>query len=185
AGGGRGRADGGGRAGGGGGAWGSTGGERRRRRARKMAVRSSGERRAEAANDTRLGVERGRDGVVVVRLAGAWALEDGLPDMARIDEALGESPPPPALAFDMTGLERWDSGVLAFVAKVEDVARSRKVTVNREGLPPAVQRLLALAEAVPEKQGARAGEETASWLARVGLGARRAWGQSVSAVTFI
>src|SRR5262249_19814170 len=66
-----------------------------------------------------------------------------------------------------------------------DVARSRKVTVNREGLPPAVQPLLAIAQAVPEEQGARAGEETASWLARVGLGARRAWGQSVSAVTFI
>jgi len=150
-----------------------------------MAVRSSGERRAEAANGTRLGVERGRNGAVVVRLAGAWALEDGLPDMAPIDEALGGSPPPPALAFDMTGLERWDSGVLAFVAKVEDAARARKVTVNREGLPPAVQRLLALAEAVPEKQGTRAAEKPASWLARVGLGARRSWGQSVSALTFI
>ena len=150
-----------------------------------MAVRSSGERRADAANGTRLGVERGRDGKVVVRLAGAWALEDGLPDMTQVDEALAGTPPPPAVAFDMSGLERWDSGVLAFVVKVEDVARGRHVKVNREGLPAAVQRLLELAEAVPEKQGARASEEAASWLARVGLGARRAWAQSVSAITFL
>jgi phospholipid/cholesterol/gamma-HCH transport system permease protein len=150
-----------------------------------MAVRSSGERRAEAANGTRLGVERGNDGAVVVRLAGSWALEDGLPDTARVEEALGASPPPPAVAFDMTKLERWDSGVLAFVAKVEDVARDHKVSVNRDGLPPAVQRLLALAEAVPEKQGARAADEGASWLARVGLAAQRARAQSANALAFI
>src|SRR5262249_50965073 len=170
---------------GGGRAWWSGGRASGGRRAGRGAGGSSGGRRAEAATGRRRGVERGRDGVVVIRLAGAWALEDGLPDMARIDEALGESPPPPALAFDMTKLERWDSGVLAFVAKVEDVARSRKVTVNREGLPPALQQLLAIAEAVPEKPGARWGGDAASCLARLGLGARRAGGQSVSAVTFI
>jgi phospholipid/cholesterol/gamma-HCH transport system permease protein len=150
-----------------------------------MAVRSSGERRAEAENGTRLGVERGRDGQVVVRLAGAWALEDGLPNMARVEEALGATPPPAAVAFDMSALQRWDSGVLAFVAKVEDVARGRKVAVNREGLPPAVQRLLTIAGAVPEKQGARAPDRRGSWLARVGAGAQRAWAQSASALAFI
>src|SRR5262249_10214249 len=134
----------------------------RRRRARTMAVRSSGERRAEAANGTRLGVERGNDGEGVVRLAGSWALEDGLPDAAGVEEVRGGSAPPPAVAFDMSKLERWDSGVLAFVAKVEDVARDHKVRVNRTGLPPAVQQLLALAESAREEQGARAPDRGAS-----------------------
>ena len=150
-----------------------------------MAVRSSGERRAEAPNGTRLGVERGRDGEVVVRLAGAWALEDGLPDTARVEEALGGTPPPAGVTFDMSALERWDSGVLAFVAKVEDVARDHKVTVKRDGLPPAVQRLLTIAEAVPEKPGTRTTDLPASWLARVGVGAQHAAAQSASALAFI
>jgi len=150
-----------------------------------MAVRSSAERRAEAPNGARLGVERGRDGEVVVRLAGAWALEDGLPDTARVEEALGGTPPPASVAFDMSALERWDSGVLAFVAKVEDVARDHKVTVKRDGLPPAVQRLLTIAEAVPEKPGTRTTDLPASWLARVGVGAERAAAQSASALALI
>src|SRR5262249_55824861 len=93
--------------------------------------------------------------------------------------------PPPAVVFDLSDLQRWDSGVLAFVAKVEDVARSRNVTVNRDGLPPAVQRLLTLAEAVPEKQGARSSERPRWGVARVGIGARRTWEQSVRAVAFV
>jgi len=149
-----------------------------------MAVTSAGERRA-AADGAQVAAERDREGKLVVRLAGTWTLEDGMPDLGAVRHALDERPPPTALAFDMGDLHHWDSGVLAFVAKVEDLAKAHKVQVDRGGLPEPVQRLLTIAEAVPEKEGARAPEAVDSWIARVGQGAMRVWSQAVSAVTFL
>jgi phospholipid/cholesterol/gamma-HCH transport system permease protein len=150
-----------------------------------MAVRSAGERRVAAADGTRVAAERDRDGKLVVRLAGTWTLEDGMPDLSPVEQALAESPPPEAVGFDMGELHHWDSGVLAFVAKVEDMALGHQVQVDRSGLPEPVQRLLTIAQAVPEKQGARAPETAESWVARVGAGGQRAWEQAVNAVTFL
>jgi phospholipid/cholesterol/gamma-HCH transport system permease protein len=148
-----------------------------------MAV-SAGERRAEAADGARLAVERGPDGTVTIHLAGSWTLAKGLPGSDQVEQALAQAPPPQTVRFDLEGLEHWDTGVLAFLAKVEDLARARKVSVDRGGLPEPVQRLLTLAEAVPEKQDARAPETAASWVTRTGLRAQRAWDQTVAAVTF-
>jgi phospholipid/cholesterol/gamma-HCH transport system permease protein len=150
-----------------------------------MAVTSAGERRVADADGARVAAERDGEGNLIVRLAGTWTLEDGMPDLGAVEQALGERPPPKAVAFDMGALQHWDSGVLAFVAKVEDLAKTHDVTVDRSGLPEPVQRLLTIAQAVPEKQGARAPEAVESWLARVGVAATRAWMQAVSAVTFL
>jgi phospholipid/cholesterol/gamma-HCH transport system permease protein len=148
-------------------------------------VRSAGERRVAAADGTRVAAERDRDGKLVVRLAGTWTLEDGMPDLSPVERALAERPPPKAVGFDMGELHHWDSGVLAFVAKVEDTALGHQVPVDRSGLPEPVQRLLTIAQAVPEKEGARAPEIPESWVARVGAAAQRAWQQAVNAVTFL
>jgi phospholipid/cholesterol/gamma-HCH transport system permease protein len=150
-----------------------------------MAVTSAGERRVADADGARVAAERDGEGNLIVRLAGTWTLEDGMPDLGAVEQALGERLPPKAVAFDMGALQHWDSGVLAFVAKVEDLAKTHDVTVDRSGLPEPVQRLLTIAQAVPEKQGARAPEAVESWLARVGVAATRAWMQAVSAVTFL
>src|SRR5262245_50100991 len=139
-----------------------------------MAV-SAGERRAAAADGARLAVERGRDGTVTIHLAGVWTLTKGLPDSDQVEQALIQAPPARTVRFDLEGLEHWDTGVLAFLAKVEDLARARKVSVDRGGLPEPVQRLLTLAEAVPEKQDARAPDSAASLVTRVGLGTQGAW----------
>ncbi len=149
-----------------------------------MAVRSAGQRRAAAGDGARLDVERDQEGALVVRLAGQWTLEEGLPETAPVEEALAP-PPPRTLSFDLSQLQQWDTGVLAFIAKLEDVARARQVPVDRRGLPEAVQRLLALAETVPGKEDARAPETVDSWVARLGVAAQRGWGATVSAVAFL
>ena len=148
-----------------------------------MGVRGAGERRAETTQGARLLVGHGRDGALIVGLAGAWTLEEGLPDARPVERALAASPP--SVCFDMSGLAHWDTGVLAFIAKVEDAAGRHGVAVDRGGLPPAVQRLLELATAVPEREGARPIETGASWLARVGLATGRAWEASVEALGFL
>jgi phospholipid/cholesterol/gamma-HCH transport system permease protein len=103
----------------------------------------------------------------VLCLAGPWQLQHDPPSPAAVQREI-EPTPPRRLAFDTAQLTAWDSGLLTFLIKVSELCTQHHVTVDRDGLPSGVRRLLALAEAVPERAGARQGTLVPSWLARVG-----------------
>jgi phospholipid/cholesterol/gamma-HCH transport system permease protein len=107
-----------------------------------------------ATTPSELTVTRDPGGAVVVRLAGAWSLEHGLPSLADVEEALSGGDVS-RISFDTSALGPWDSSVLAFLAGVSKLARQRGIELDREALPEGLRRLLALAEAVPEKDDAR------------------------------
>ncbi|MGD0076635.1 MAG: ABC transporter permease [Candidatus Binataceae bacterium] len=112
--------------------------------------------------------ERRGDSTLLVRLAGSWHLRRDVPSAAQVSRELEASPAPKRISFDASGLSGWDSGLVSFLAQVSEVCHGRGVAVDREGLPAGLQRLLALADAVPEKEGARGAKSKASWLARIG-----------------
>lgn len=87
--------------------------------------------------------------------------------------------------FDTRDLEAWDSSVVAFLERLSELCRQRTVRVERDGLPAGLQRLLGLAEAVPEKQGARRTERREPWLPRVGNVALQAWDGTADALGFL
>jgi phospholipid/cholesterol/gamma-HCH transport system permease protein len=107
-----------------------------------------------------LKVTHGTEGEVSVRLAGGWSLEHGLPSLAEVEEALGTGSVS-RITFDTSALGAWDSSVLAFLAGVSKLGRERGIELDRAGLPEGLRRLLALAEAVPEKDDARPQEDDA------------------------
>jgi len=107
------------------------------------------------AGTSELTVDRGADGSVVIRLAGCWSLERGLPSLADVEQALS-SGSATRICLDTAELGTWDSSVLAFLAGVSRLGRERGIELDRGGLPEGLRRLLALAEAVPEKGDARA-----------------------------
>jgi phospholipid/cholesterol/gamma-HCH transport system permease protein len=92
---------------------------------------------------------------LLIRLAGRWELPDGLPSAAAVETELGREPPPSSITFDAPQLERWDSSILAFLARVSQASRERGVTLDTRALPAGLQNLLGLADAVPEPAGAR------------------------------
>lgn len=112
--------------------------------------------------------ERRPDGGVLIRLAGPWQLRGKLPDSAPFERELDAIPSSATVAFDTTELTEWDSGLLTAVTFVFEICQRRHLNVDRSGLPQGVIRLLALAEAVPEKTDARTSEEQAPFLNRVG-----------------
>jgi phospholipid/cholesterol/gamma-HCH transport system permease protein len=114
-----------------------------------------------------LTVTRGDDGAVVVRLAGSWSLERGLPSLTEVEGALARGDVS-SIAFDTDDLGDWDSAVLAFLAGASRLARAHGVSLDRSGLPEGLGRLLTLAEAVPEKEGARADHEEEDFVEKVG-----------------
>ncbi len=116
---------------------------------------------------------------ICVRLVGEWRLAHGLPSPAVVERALaGDGNAARRLTFDAAGLATWDSSLVTFVAQIVERCAGRGVGVDRSGLPAGLQRLLALAEAVPEKQGARVQRGRVPLLARVG-GATLAAGEDL------
>ena len=119
------------------------------------------------SSTSELTLTHGPDGTLVVRLAGSWQLESGLPSLEELEEELGTADGA-RIAFDTSDLGQWDSSVLAFLAGASKVARERGIEVDPSGLPEGLRRLLALAEAVPEKEGVRAVEEDDQFVERIG-----------------
>ena len=115
-----------------------------------------------------LSFERRPDATLVIRLVGAWRLHDRLPSPDAVERELAANGIR-RVAFDTTGVAAWDSGTLNFIVRVLDRCQAHGVAADRSGLLPGMQRLLALAEAVPEKAGARTTRAKPPFLARIGL----------------
>lgn len=115
-----------------------------------------------------LSVARADDGQIVLEVSGPWKLAGGLPPLDDVEKALAGKPTPRLVRFDARDLDDWDSALLAFLNRVGDLAREAGLEVDASGLPDGVRRLLHLAEAVPEKEGARRKEKRDPLLARLG-----------------
>jgi phospholipid/cholesterol/gamma-HCH transport system permease protein len=115
-----------------------------------------------------LSFERTPEATLVVELAGTWRLEDAIPPLTAVQRELSLAPPARAVRLEGGKLEAWDSGVLTFLAQVLELCRTRGISADRDRLPPGIRRLLALAEAVPERKDARAAGTRTPWLARIG-----------------
>jgi phospholipid/cholesterol/gamma-HCH transport system permease protein len=122
------------------------------------------------SNQGQLSFIQALDGTLVLRLIGAWSLKAGIPSAADVQGRIASTGISKGVAFDSRELTSWDSSVLTFLVEVSELCRQRGILMDREGLPVGVQKLLALAEAVPERKGARREVTEASFLERVGTG---------------
>ena len=86
---------------------------------------------------------------------------------------------PRRVAFDSTGLTNWDSALISFLTQSSELCHARGIEQDRGGLQDGLRHLVELAEAVPEKQGARGGGQTPSLFTRVGE-ASLAYGFSIN-----
>ena len=114
-----------------------------------------------------LHVEHRVPDVACVELAGAWRNEDQLPDSSEVWREIQAGPAVHRLTFDTRHVTDWDSGLVTFAIKLLEEARERGIESDRTELPDGAQRLLRLAEAVPERHTGRA-RARLPWLARIG-----------------
>jgi phospholipid/cholesterol/gamma-HCH transport system permease protein len=105
---------------------------------------------------------------ILMRLAGVWRLRGGLPSATLVQRELESSPEARRVVLEAQELTSWDSSVLTFLVEVSELCHQRGINMDRDGLPAGVRRLLELAEAVPEKKGARKEEVETPFLERVG-----------------
>ena len=125
----------------------------------------------------------GRD-TLRVRLTGTWRLDERLPSAEGIEQAVAQSPEARRIVLDARGVPDWDTTLVSFVLRLLRFGEPRGLTVDRDGLPPGLNRLIALATAVPETLLARPDQQTA-WLARVGLAALAVGESGLAALRFL
>jgi phospholipid/cholesterol/gamma-HCH transport system permease protein len=92
---------------------------------------------------------------LVVHLSGPWHLQRDLPPISLLLTELSSRPGTKRLAYETTQLTHWDSGLISYLTNAAEICRARGIAEDRAGLPAGLRRLLELAEAVPEKKGAR------------------------------
>jgi len=135
----------------------------------------AGKQAETAPGAPRLSLGGGGDGTLVLQLAGNWKLAHGLPTTETVEQRLAATARPRRLALDASGLSAWDSGLLAFLTGLAELCRAREIELDPGNLPEGARRLLKLATAVPERQGARRTEKRPDFLTLVGGETQTLW----------
>ena len=131
-----------------------------------------------------LTVRRTTNGVLFVGVAGDWVAQSGIPGLRAIEKELAGGGIT-ALAFDTSGLGRWDSGLVALVLQCLGLCEKNRVEFRTETLPDGMVKLIRLAQAVPEKKDAVRTIARAPFLQRVGASGLAAWEGSAGMLRFM
>lgn len=123
------------------------------------------------------------DGVLVVRLAGAWRLGGARPLPSECARAM-EAQSVRRLVIDASDVASWDTALLTWVAAVAQICAARGVELDRSRLPAGIGRLIRLSEAVPERLEQPVPARP-PWLARVGIAASRTWRGALDVLAFL
>jgi phospholipid/cholesterol/gamma-HCH transport system permease protein len=115
-----------------------------------------------------LAIDDTTSGGLKVGLSGDWLLGHELPGPDPILDRLRQPPKPGALEFDAQALGDWDTGLVKTLIAIHRSAEANGVAVDDAGLPEGARRLLELAFAVKEREGARRTATEKPWLQHLG-----------------
>jgi phospholipid/cholesterol/gamma-HCH transport system permease protein len=137
------------------------------------------------SGDKQLSFNRSSPDALTLCLAGSWTIGQDVPSANAVLPELESDPKVKRIGFDTGELVSWDSRFLVFLGKLADLCRGRNIELDKEGLPQGVQRLLALALAVPERKGARREYTKEPFFAQVGAAAIDLWRSAPELLSFI
>ena len=112
--------------------------------------------------------DRSGEGALTVSLAGDWRMENNLPSPEDVMKEVASGRLIKKIGYDSRELSSWDSGLLTFLLKLAEEAKGKGVQTMTDGLPAGVRQMLALAQAVPERAGARKESAHVPFLERLG-----------------
>jgi phospholipid/cholesterol/gamma-HCH transport system permease protein len=111
------------------------------------------------------------EGTLLARLSGSWKIGTPLPAIDDITSRLQPSEAIRRLAFKTDRITDWDSSLLTFLMDIHAYCAAHQIVLEKSGLPQGVDKLIALAMAVPERKGARKETVRVPFLARIGASA--------------
>ena len=122
-----------------------------------------------------IGEGDGDGGELRLVLGGDWTLKSGLPSAADVERKLANNTRVRRIGFETPGLGDWNSGLIAFLVGVYGSCKAKQIEFDPGGLPDGARRLVSLAIAVPERQGARRTSERPDFLTLVGNETAALW----------
>jgi len=126
--------------------------------------------------ETRAGLipQRKAEGELLVKLSGDWLDRSNLPGIEAVEQELAGGGLR-TLGFEAKELGRWDSALMVRILALHELCTKAKVEFRAATLPAGLAKLIALAQAVPEKKDAVRHEEKASFLTWVGASGLAVW----------
>lgn len=125
------------------------------------------------------------DATLIVRLSGEWKLGRQLQQGEKFRREIESAGTVSRITFDTQAMTGWDSGLITFLMRIIEIGSEMNIPVMQDGLPSGVQRILALASAVPERKGARREASKIPFLDRVGNSVVAFWRSSLEMLAFI
>ena len=95
------------------------------------------------------------EGILAIEMSGDWLLGSSLPAAESLLARIGATPGPQSITFSTDSLGDWDTGLVKVLIAIQRAAEARGIELDQSGLPDGAQRLVALAFAVEEREGAR------------------------------
>jgi phospholipid/cholesterol/gamma-HCH transport system permease protein len=124
-------------------------------------------------------------GAVRISLGGDWLLGHNLPGPDPILDRLRQTPKTGNVSFDSAGLGDWDTGLITALMAIHKSAVANGVVVDDSGLPEGSRKLIALALAVKEREGARRSADKKGFFEHVGEETLATWQSGKELVEFL
>ncbi|WP_250655603.1 ABC transporter permease [Alkalimarinus coralli] len=120
-----------------------------------------------------------------VLIKGDWSISFGLQNTDHFLAHLNEASETTHLIFDTRKLGEWDSSLISYLVTLNALSKKQGINVDVSGLPEGIVRLIALAEAVPERDGVAKQAAKLNIVDNVGQGVIGAIKQSMAFITFL
>lgn len=121
---------------------------------------------------------------LAVIFAGDWLLSEKLPTVGPALEKLQQLPGLSSVSFDTGGLGDWDTGLITALIAIHRNAIDQDIEFDTAGLPDGARRLLMLAFAVKEREGARRHVRHKPFFERVGDSVLETWDHARQLLSF-
>ncbi len=115
-----------------------------------------------------MNLSRTTDDTLLVTLTGNWQIGQSFPSFDEVQQQVQTQGSIRRLTFDSKGITSWDSSILMFMDRILKAISSEDIEIERDGLPPGVQKLINLATAVPKKEDASQTVSREGFFTRVG-----------------
>ena len=138
----------------------------------------------EIATKAEISLKKRKDDELLVVFSGSWRLASSLPSADELNKQIDPNQVQ-RIAFETGELKDWDSGLLTFLIKVDQFCSQNKIQLGAQGLPEGARRLLKLAAAMPEREGARKEPKKETFLDLIGEKAIIFWRSTVDMVDFL
>ena len=131
-------------------------------------------------------LQSGRDdaGNLQIELAGDWLLRSDLPDLDDVLTSIDSTGSGKKIVVEGSGVGTWDTGLVSPLVRIKQHADAQGAAFEGRNLPDGAARLLDLAFAVPEREGARRKKQKRSLFYEVGQRTLDSWASAKALLTF-